>query len=326
MFSPSLLLGRPPDNPRVLDALGVLDAALQDVGPDAVQREHAITQGEPSLRGDGDVRGDCRDHVAVLVGDDAFKADRFASGSAGLLRSGRHGRRRSGQDGQGRLSGLARRVEGRGLVIGQHASHHVLTGEGRGDHVVLDADELGFRCEDERLGLDDRAAFVSNGAFDLRRLSRRDGVGREQGLEGSSPGGVVRGVRASEREQEQESESEGSGRGHVRSPVQGVQKRRGGRFRDGPLPARRGHLTARDSIEKGFFACAHESGEVLTPWGIRGKPACSDGAQVAQSVEQGIENPRVGGSIPPLGTLLFLSSIKMTLTIATHDTDSHPCG
>lgn len=25
-------------------------------------------------------------------------------------------------------------------------------------------------------------------------------------------------------------------------------------------------------------------------------------AQVAQSVEQGIENPRVGGSIPPLGT------------------------
>ena len=26
------------------------------------------------------------------------------------------------------------------------------------------------------------------------------------------------------------------------------------------------------------------------------------GAQVAQSVEQGTENPRVGGSIPPLGT------------------------
>ena len=25
-------------------------------------------------------------------------------------------------------------------------------------------------------------------------------------------------------------------------------------------------------------------------------------AQVAQSVEQGTENPRVGGSIPPLGT------------------------
>ncbi len=25
-------------------------------------------------------------------------------------------------------------------------------------------------------------------------------------------------------------------------------------------------------------------------------------AQIAQSVEQGIENPRVGGSIPPLGT------------------------
>ena len=27
-------------------------------------------------------------------------------------------------------------------------------------------------------------------------------------------------------------------------------------------------------------------------------------AQVAQSVEQGTENPRVGGSIPPLGTFL----------------------
>lgn len=29
-----------------------------------------------------------------------------------------------------------------------------------------------------------------------------------------------------------------------------------------------------------------------------------DVAQIAQSVEQGIENPRVGGSIPPLGTTL----------------------
>jgi hypothetical protein len=28
-------------------------------------------------------------------------------------------------------------------------------------------------------------------------------------------------------------------------------------------------------------------------------------AQVAQSVEQRTENPRVGGSIPPLGTKLF---------------------
>ena len=28
-------------------------------------------------------------------------------------------------------------------------------------------------------------------------------------------------------------------------------------------------------------------------------------AQVAQSVEQGTENPRVGGSIPPLGTIIF---------------------
>jgi hypothetical protein len=28
-------------------------------------------------------------------------------------------------------------------------------------------------------------------------------------------------------------------------------------------------------------------------------------AQVAQLVEQRIENPRVGGSIPPLGTIIF---------------------
>ena len=27
-------------------------------------------------------------------------------------------------------------------------------------------------------------------------------------------------------------------------------------------------------------------------------------AQIAQSVEQGTENPRVGGSIPPLGTIV----------------------
>jgi hypothetical protein len=30
--------------------------------------------------------------------------------------------------------------------------------------------------------------------------------------------------------------------------------------------------------------------------------AVSQNAQIAQSVEQRIENPRVGGSIPPLGT------------------------
>ena len=29
-------------------------------------------------------------------------------------------------------------------------------------------------------------------------------------------------------------------------------------------------------------------------------------AQIAQSVEQGIENPRVGGSIPSLGTILII--------------------
>ena len=33
-------------------------------------------------------------------------------------------------------------------------------------------------------------------------------------------------------------------------------------------------------------------------------PLQKDHAQVAQSVEQGIENPRVGGSIPSLGTII----------------------
>ena len=31
-----------------------------------------------------------------------------------------------------------------------------------------------------------------------------------------------------------------------------------------------------------------------------------ENAQIAQSVEQGTENPRVGGSIPPLGTMIKL--------------------
>ena len=36
-------------------------------------------------------------------------------------------------------------------------------------------------------------------------------------------------------------------------------------------------------------------------------PAC---AEVAQSVEQGTENPRVGGSIPSLGTFLQKKGIS----------------
>src|SRR5690606_34132362 len=44
-----------------------------------------------------------------------------------------------------------------------------------------------------------------------------------------------------------------------------------------------------------------------TPQSLDSHPATrfntpSSSAQVAQSVEQGTENPRVGGSIPPLGT------------------------
>jgi hypothetical protein len=38
-------------------------------------------------------------------------------------------------------------------------------------------------------------------------------------------------------------------------------------------------------------------------------------AQVAQSVEQGIENPCVGGSIPSLGTISNMDAMLLTLTI-----------
>ena len=34
-------------------------------------------------------------------------------------------------------------------------------------------------------------------------------------------------------------------------------------------------------------------------------------AQVAQLVEQRTENPRVGGSIPPLGTIFFIQCIVL---------------
>ena len=40
------------------------------------------------------------------------------------------------------------------------------------------------------------------------------------------------------------------------------------------------------------------------PVGISRNPATD--AQVAQLVEQGTENPRVGGSIPSLGTIFFM--------------------
>ena len=35
-------------------------------------------------------------------------------------------------------------------------------------------------------------------------------------------------------------------------------------------------------------------------------------AEVAQSVEQGTENPRVGGSIPSLGTFILLKVQRVT--------------
>ena len=43
----------------------------------------------------------------------------------------------------------------------------------------------------------------------------------------------------------------------------------------------------------------------IPPLGTTAKHATPQNAQVAQSVEQRTENPRVDGSIPPLGTMSF---------------------
>ena len=48
--------------------------------------------------------------------------------------------------------------------------------------------------------------------------------------------------------------------------------------------------------------------KVLTRKSING--LISAVAQIAQSVEQGIENPRVGGSIPPPGTINSTISLQ----------------
>ena len=45
-------------------------------------------------------------------------------------------------------------------------------------------------------------------------------------------------------------------------------------------------------------------------------------AQIAQSVEQGIENPRVGGSIPPLGTSSFKRLIAFFLSLKNLNSSS----
>ena len=39
-------------------------------------------------------------------------------------------------------------------------------------------------------------------------------------------------------------------------------------------------------------------------------------AQIAQSVEQGTENPCVGGSIPPLGTILKAIPVRMAFFLS----------
>ena len=53
-------------------------------------------------------------------------------------------------------------------------------------------------------------------------------------------------------------------------------------------------------------------------------------ASIAQSVEQGIENPRVGGSIPPRGTIRYTCSSLVQLverrTVNPYVAGSSPAG
>ena len=49
-------------------------------------------------------------------------------------------------------------------------------------------------------------------------------------------------------------------------------------------------------------------------------------AQIAQSVEQGIENPRVGGSIPPRGTISSLVQSVERWTVNPYVAGSSPAG
>ena len=68
---------------------------------------------------------------------------------------------------------------------------------------------------------------------------------------------------------------------------------------------------------RGVFRAAPQ---FCRPWGTRGvsprlryagdAPSAPGDAQVAQLVEQRTENPRVGGSIPPLGTILTRLSME----------------
>jgi hypothetical protein len=60
------------------------------------------------------------------------------------------------------------------------------------------------------------------------------------------------------------------------------------------------HLTAPARIEAENHP--EPSGQARTADVSRGDPKGCNGAQIAQLVEQRIENPRVGGSIPSLGT------------------------
>ncbi len=48
------------------------------------------------------------------------------------------------------------------------------------------------------------------------------------------------------------------------------------------------------------------------------RPAGTEGAEVAQSVEQGTENPRVGSSILPLGTI-FLAGVAQSVEHITRN-------
>ena len=53
------------------------------------------------------------------------------------------------------------------------------------------------------------------------------------------------------------------------------------------------------------------------PWRSRSNTRPPIGGQVAQLVEQRTENPRVGGSIPPLATTLILKRFPLNFVTRT---------
>ena len=62
------------------------------------------------------------------------------------------------------------------------------------------------------------------------------------------------------------------------------------------------HFYKYGEVSEWFKELVLKTSDASRPRGFESHPLRQN-AQIAQSVEQGTENPRVGGSIPPLGTI-----------------------